>query len=99
MTREWPEGYPGAPGSISSGTLKPEDLIAAFLPVLTDLANNAPDALRRSYAANALARALEHLEDGLEQLAPEGFYFAAHEGDGADFGFWPICPVDDEDDE
>ena len=28
------------------------------------------------------------LEDRLEALAPEGYYFGAHTGDGSDFGFW-----------
>ena len=26
----------------------------------------------------------------LNELAPDGFYFGAHEGDGSDFGFWPL---------
>lgn len=32
---------------------------------------------------------LQELEDSLSELAPEGVYFGASEGDGADFGFWP----------
>lgn len=32
---------------------------------------------------------LEALVDALNDAAPEGYYFGAHEGDGADFGFWP----------
>lgn len=44
-------------GTISHSTLRPQDLIPAFL-------------------------------DALREYAPDYCYFGAHEGDGADFGFW-----------
>jgi hypothetical protein len=28
--------------------------------------------------------------DALNDLAPDGYFFGAHEGDGSDFGFWPL---------
>ena len=32
----------------------------------------------------------EELFDTLNNYAPEGYYFGAHEGDGSDFGYWKI---------
>lgn len=33
-----------------------------------------------------LTEVMEYLND----IAPEGYYFGAHEGDGSDYGFWEI---------
>jgi hypothetical protein len=32
---------------------------------------------------------VQTLVDVLDEFAPAGHHFGAHEGDGADFGFWP----------
>lgn len=35
--------------------------------------------------------------DAMEEIAPEGYYFGAHAGDGCDYGFWKIKDwIDDE---
>lgn len=33
---------------------------------------------------------LESLFEMLDNRAPTGYYFGAHEGDGSDYGYWPI---------
>ncbi|HYW24877.1 MAG TPA: hypothetical protein VE953_11985 [Terriglobales bacterium] len=80
---------------ISSGTLHPDHLIPAFIGALPE-AQRAPyqerwDAIGRGMDTwEAKDWLLEDLYDALNDLAPEGCYFGAHEGDGSDFGFWPI---------
>lgn len=39
---------------------------------------------------------VQDLEECLSDHAPEATYFGAHEGDGADFGFWPCWEALDE---
>ena len=81
-------------GSVSCGTLRPEDLIPAFADVLESLdANGAYAALVReageSMDIDAQDSILDDLRDALESFAPPYGYFGTLEGDGADFGFWP----------
>lgn len=32
----------------------------------------------------------EDIWDAMQEIAPDGFFFGAHPGDGADYGFWAI---------
>jgi len=94
-------------GTISHGTLRPQDLIPAFLEALRTVnpaayaqitlgSGHAPipsHALEDEDAQWWYEDAQWILEDLIERLmesAPEGTYFGTHEGDGSDFGFWPL---------
>jgi hypothetical protein len=87
-------------GTISHGTHRNEDMLSAFATELEYLTH-----FERSRAQLDLieeARAITNFDsetateivhelfDALEELAPAYCYFGAHEGDGADFGFWPL---------
>ena len=89
--------------TVIHATLRPQDLIPAFLDVIKDtveyeqlMVNNAGVP---SYAASDNDSEWwdsedcsfflnESLFNTLEQYAPDGFYFGNTEGNGSDFGFW-----------
>ena len=80
-------------GTVSDGTLRPEDLVPVFADEYVRLGGNAGKVRSfykhvKEYHMDNLQWDLEELFDLLNGLAPEGYYFGAHEGDGADFGFW-----------
>lgn len=102
-------------GSISSATLRSEDILPVFLECLRELATRANntehlgvcadvdaelDALETLstviddlhdtyYASDSVSMLInETLMDALSCYALPYFYFGAHPGDGADFGFW-----------
>lgn len=82
-------------GTISHGTMRPEDLIPAFVAELErldiekhhvkliDEANALDD-----YESETADFILEELFDALTDAAPPYLYFGTHPGDGSDFGFW-----------
>lgn len=89
-------------GTISHGTLRPQDLIARLTDALSDY-GGADDQLLIGIARSWLNaketdanedEANELLNDLFERLdtiaGRHGMYFGAHEGDGSDFGFWPL---------
>ena len=90
-------------GSISTGTLRTEDLLEAFAAELDGLRGTSRshyqlvfDAQNRYYLDDGrdereeeAAEIVNELIDALNEYAPPFCYFGALEGDGADFGFWP----------
>lgn len=81
--------------SISSGTMLAADLIPKFVAVLKQY--NPEEAKQYENIDPAtipdqnLGDILEDLFKSMDTIAPEGCYFGAHEGDGADFGFWTVA--------
>lgn len=89
-------------GTVSHGTLRRFDLVHSFsrkLDRLNDLRYRLSVMKPTSVAwfcdddaywdSDDCEWFIEELFDLLSEHAPEGHYFGAHEGDGADFGFWP----------
>lgn len=84
-------------GSISSGTMRSEDLLPAYIGALRDVRGAIPKRLLadvRKYESGATLAPeykddiLSDLHDALHEYAPPYAYFGAHPGDGADYGFW-----------
>ena len=78
-------------GTVSHGTMRPEDLIPAFCDALEELGDlHSATHVRRQWENGPLndVDALDYLFDALDACAPAGYYFGAHPGDGSDYGFW-----------
>ena len=91
-------------GTVSAGTMRNEDLIPCFCAYLrahseeltslefdgiVAIEQDVEDGDSAYYANHKQANAdLEALFEALNGLAPEGYYFGSHPGDGSDFGFW-----------
>jgi hypothetical protein len=92
----------GFPWIVSSDTLRVDHLADAYLGAFDRLGQDVPEPFRSdlqqcaAYASGLTAPdpcdawdvATEWAFDRLGELAPDGFYFGASEGDGACFGFW-----------
>jgi len=92
----------GFPWIVSTDTLRVDHLADAYLGAFDQLGQDVPEPFRSdlqqcaAYASGLTAPdpcdawdiATQWAFDRLGELAPEGFYFGASEGDGACFGFW-----------
>ncbi len=87
-------------GSVSTCTMRSEDLVPAFMDCLMDLDIGTATMIEKEYpemfgddpdyGSDDADELLEALFDALDACAPEGHYFGAHPGDGSDYGFWEI---------
>ena len=73
------------------------DLIPCFVSLLDDLEHEQSSELveikqrmedESYYDTEDADFDLEWLFDALNDHAPDGYHFGAHEGDGSDYGFW-----------
>lgn len=95
---------PTITGTISHGTLRPEDLIPAFETTLRALGGRPSESdtetLERFHDDTIPQTGedlddihewlLESLGDSIEALLPEGWRFGTLEGDASDFGIWEV---------
>jgi hypothetical protein len=91
-------------GSVSSGTLRSEDLLDAFARELRQIAKHEDHPGNKAGIEDLLSEidAIEDYDtdeaddlvddciDYLNEYCPPYCYFGANEGDGADFGCWPM---------
>lgn len=86
-------------GSISHGTMCPQDIIPVFAATLAELDNGdiyteiISQAMNIDwedwdYCNNEVPYIEESLFDALNYYAPLDCYFGSHPGDGSDYGFW-----------
>jgi len=82
--------------SISSGTLRPEDLIPTFANFLepgSELAARAKAYNPNTTSLEEASWLVEDLIEALNEMAPPYYYFSPADDDLANFGFWINLPA------
>lgn len=98
-------------GTVSEGTMRPQDLLPAIMDVLREYYPEAYQLVTSivisefNIAYRNLRNIGEHIAwqseemswivnevawDAMNEIAPDSYYFGAHPGDGANYGFWLI---------
>ena len=94
-------------GTLCEGSLDSDDLLRAFAIELDELTRKNDTAEHESLIKEAWrlnesrdegykADIIAELQDALGEFSPPFCHFGAHEGDGADFGYWPNFDVIEE---
>ena len=76
--------------TIIRATLRPEDLIPTFVELLLEVNPWAVLETALIWGRMFTHEVVDILMVSLDEVAPEGFYFGAHPGDGSDFGYWRL---------
>jgi len=89
-------------GTVSHGTLRPEDLAPAFYLYATDMGvpdvfdwNDDVEAIRDGTYTGDPSEVIDGLIDAITADLPEFLHFGAHEGDGSDYGVWGEADYDE----
>lgn len=92
-------------GTISHGTLRSEDLLEAFADELDRCepghklvaeAFTMLEAWNDDNEPGDVSEVLDDLANALDEYSPPYCYFGTCEGDGSDFGFWPMMEAIEE---
>jgi len=82
-------------GTVSHGTLRPEDLAVAFLSTAQHLEVDLPDGIENDVEAivngvfeHDAAEVLIEIGDRIDDALPSFLRFGTHEGDSSDWGIW-----------
>jgi hypothetical protein len=92
--------------SLSEATMRPEDLIPCFIYAIQQIDPDNKPLMGSMHELEVAIQDelyfesedsqfdLDYLFDTLNNLAPKGYYFGSHPGNGSDYGFWKYEEVE-----